>query len=311
MKLTTLKYLFLLGFICAAIDGFTQQDPQYNMYMFNPLSINPAYAGSRDALSISLINRSQWVGFKGAPQTQNFAIHSPLSKNKMGVGLEVTNDKIGPKNTLAIAMDYAYRIKLGKGSLGFGLRGSLYNYQFNWNKLTYKEGYEPTKGAGTESYMAPSFDFGLYYSDNSSYVGFEATHLTEDRLGELSSNVNLSNTVNQKMHFTFTAGKAFKINKNLVLKPSILSKAAVNAPVLLDLNASLFMYEKIWLGLSYRKSYGMSFISEYYLTQEIRVGYSYDLPFNELRSSTSGSHEIFLGFDFNVFNSKVISPRYF
>jgi type IX secretion system PorP/SprF family membrane protein len=311
MRIKIIKYLFLLCIICASVDGFTQQDPQYNMYMFNPLAVNPAYAGSRDALSLALINRTQWVGFNGAPRTQNFAIHSPLAGNKMGLGLEVTNDKIGPKNTLSISFDYAYRIKLGRGNLGFGLRSSLYNYRFNWDEIDYKENQEPTEGVGRESYMAPSFDFGIYYSDNKQYVGIEATHLTEDRLGELSGNINLSNTVNQQMHYTLTAGRAFKINKNLVLKPSVLTKAAINAPVLLDINASVFMFEKVWLGLSYRKSYGMSFISEYYLTQEIRIGYSYDMPFNELSSSTNGSHEIFLGFDFNVFNSKVISPRYF
>lgn len=306
LKTVIFSFLAITVFKLAA-----QQDPQYNMYMFNPLSVNPAYAGSRDAMSVALINRSQWVGFKGAPQTQNFAIHSPLAKNKMGLGLQVLNDQIGPKNTLSISMDYAYRIKLGKGSLGFGLRGSIYNYKFNWNDISHKDELEPTAGQGNESYMAPSFDFGVYYSDNKGYVGLEATHLTQDKLGVLSDNINLSNTINQQMHFTFIAGRAFKLHKNLVFKPSILSKAAVDAPLLLDINASVFMYERLWLGLSYRKSYGMSLLTEYYLTKEIRVGYSYDYPFNLLRSGTGGSHEIFLGFDLNIFNSKVISPRYF
>lgn len=290
---------------------FAQQDPQYNMYMFNPMSVNPAYAGSRDALSIAIINRSQWVGFEGAPQTQNFAIHSPLANNKMGLGLQVLNDRIGPKNTLSISMDYSYKIKMGRGNLGFGLRGSLNNHRFNWDELNYKDELEPTLGEGRETYMAPSFDFGLYYSDKKNYLGIEATHLTQDRLGILSDNINISNTINQKMHFTLIAGRAFKLNKNFILKPSILAKAAINTPLLLDFNTSVFMYEKVWLGLSYRKSYGMSFLSEFYLTKEIRVGYSYDYPFNQLRSGTGGSHEIFLGFDFNIFNSKIISPRYF
>ena len=261
------KYLKILGIFSALLwitPAFAQQDPQYNMYMFNPLSVNPAYAGSRDALSVALIHRSQWVGFKGAPTTQNLAIHAPFRGKNMGVGFQVMNDNIGPKNTLAISGDYAYKIKLFTGKLGFGIRASLYNYKFDWSKINYKDTREATYNLGRESYFMPSFDFGMYYSDKKNYI-----------------------------------------------KPSILARGMVNSPLLLDVNASVFIKQTLWLGLSYRKRYGMATLIEYYLTKELRVGYSYDYPFNTLNTGSGGSHEIFVGFDFDIFKSKLISPRYF
>tara|TARA_R110002049_G_scaffold304001_2_gene498810 strand:+ start:1692 stop:2624 length:933 start_codon:yes stop_codon:yes gene_type:complete len=302
----------IIGFLLfTSLTVFAQQDPQYNMYMFNPLSVNPAYAGSRDALSMGLIHRTQWAGFEGAPSTQSFNLHSPLAKDKMGLGLQILNDRVGPRNTQSISLDYAYRIKLGVGKLGFGVRGSLFNYKINWNEITYKDGQEPISAKGKESFMSPSFDFGLYYSDNRGYVGVSAAHLNKDKLSFSSDNENLSSIINQQTHFTIIAGRAFKISKDFILKPSILAKSVKGAPLLIDVNASVFMYDQIWLGLSYRKAYGMAFLAEYYITKEMRVGYSYDYPFNQLNSGTWGSHEIFLGFDLNIFNSKVLSPRYF
>jgi len=313
-KIEMKKYLKILGIFSTLLwmaPALAQQDPQYNMYMFNPLSVNPAYAGSRDALSVALIHRSQWVGFKGAPTTQNLAIHAPFRGKNMGVGFQVMNDNIGPKNTLAISGDYAYKIKLFTGKLGFGIRASLYNYKFDWSKINYKDTREASYNLGRESYFMPSFDFGMYYSDKKNYIGIEASHLSEDRIGITDKNINKTNTIEQNAHLTLTAGRAFVIQKDLVFKPSILARGMVNSPLLLDINASIFFKQTLWLGLSYRKRYGMAALIEYYLTKELRVGYSYDYPFNTLKTGNGGSHEIFVGFDFDIFKSKLISPRYF
>jgi type IX secretion system PorP/SprF family membrane protein len=308
------RYLQILGIflmMLLAVPAMAQQDPQYNMYMFNPLAVNPAYAGSRDALSVALIHRSQWVGFSGAPTTQNLAIHTPFKGKNMGAGFQIMNDNIGPKNTLAISGVYAYKIRLFKGKLGFGLRASLYNYKFDWSKINYKDTREATYNLGRESYLMPSFDFGMYYSDKKNYIGIEAAHLSENKLGITDENINQTNTIEQNAHLTLTAGRAFIINNDFIFKPSILVRGMAGSPVLLDINASVFLKQTLWLGLSYRKRYGMAALIEYYLTNEFRVGYSYDYPFNTLNTGNGGSHEIFIGFDFDIFKSKLISPRYF
>lgn len=309
MKYRIYFSLFILMLPCWS---FAQQDPQFNQYFFNPLSINPAYAGSRGTLSAVAIHRSQWVGFDGAPTTQAFAIHSPTSNKKMGLGLQIINEEIGPKNTTAISGVYAYKIKFGKGKLGFGIRASIYNYSFNWDEVTYADGTNFNGiPRGTETLNVPSFDFGMYYSDNKNYIGFELTHLNEGKLGVQADNINLENTSNQEAQLVFTAGRAFRINRNLIFKPSLLAKTVNNMPAFLDLNASFLIKEKLWLGGSYRRGYGAVAILEYNLSPLLRIGYSYDISTTDLGRQNGGSHEIFIGYDLNVFKSKIISPRYF
>lgn len=289
-----------------------QQDPQFNQYFFNPLSINPAYAGSRGTMSAVAIHRSQWVGFDGAPTTQSFAIHSPTSNKKMGLGLQLMNEQIGPKNTVAISGVYAYKVKLGRGKLGFGLRASLFNYKFDWDEIDYADGTNFTGiDRGKETFMTPSFDFGMYYSDNRNYIGIEFTHLNEGDLDLQSDNINLNNSVNQQAQIVFTAGKAFRINRNVTFKPSVLAKTSSNFPAFIDLNASVLLKEKLWLGMSYRRGYGVVAIVEYNISRLLRIGYSYDISTTTLGRESGGSHEIFIGYDFNLFKSRIISPRYF
>lgn len=305
------KYLFLLLMVLPFLSE-AQQDPQFNQYFFNPLSINPAYAGSRGTLSAVAVHRSQWVGFDGAPSTQAFAIHSPTSNKKMGLGLQIMNDQIGPKNTVSVSGTYAYKIKLGRGRLGFGLRASIFNYAFNWDEIEYRDGsnFDGTE-RGIETYMVPSFDFGLYYSDHKNYIGLELTHLNQGKLGVQSDNINLENASRQEAQAIFIAGRAFRLNQNVTFKPSILAKTANNQPAFIDVNASVLLKEKLWLGLSYRRGYGAVAIIEYNISQFFRIGYSYDISTTDLGRQNGGSHEIFIGYDLNLFKSRIISPRYF
>lgn len=307
MRIT--KYILLI-IMLLPIGLMAQQDPQFNQYFFNPMGINPAYAGSRGMLSAALIHRSQWVGFEGAPTSQAFSVHLPSKDKKMGFGFQALNDVIGPKNTVAISGAYAYNVRLARGRLAFGLRASLYNYQFNWDNIEFRENNSITP-VGKESYLIPSFDFGMYYHDKKNYIGFELTHLNQGKLGVQSDNINLQNTVRQEAQAIITAGKAFRINRFVVYKPSILIKTANNKPAFVDINNSVLLRNKIWLGLSYRRGYGAVAIFEYNVNKALRVGYSYDISLTSLSRQNGGSHEIFIGYDWNLFRSRVVSPRYF
>lgn len=301
-----------LFFALLFLGAKAQQDPQFNQYFFNPLGINPAYAGSRGTLSAVAIHRSQWVGFEGAPSTESFAIHSPTRNKKMGLGLQLLNDRIGPKNTIAISGTYAYKIRIGRGKLGFGLRASLYNYAFNWDEIEYKDG--SNYGGierGKETYMTPSFDFGVYYNDKRSYLGVEMTHLNEGRIGIQADNENATFASRQQAQVILTAGHAFVINRFVTLKPSILVKTTSNQPAFIDLNGSILLREKLWLGISVRRGYGAVAIMEYNVTKNLRVGYSLDFAVTTLNRQNGGSHEIFIGYDLKLFKSGIISPRYF
>ena len=92
---------------------FAQQLPQFTQYMFNTISINPAYAGSRETLSAVGLHRSQWVGLEGGPQTQTLSVHSPLKNEKVGLGISVINDELGFENFQYVYGDFSYTIQTG------------------------------------------------------------------------------------------------------------------------------------------------------------------------------------------------------
>lgn len=283
-----------------------QQDPLYTQYVFNPLEVNPGYAGSREALSAVLTHRSQWIAIDGAPVTQNFALHAPSKNGKMGFGLQIVNDAIGPKNTLAASLVYAYRLRIGKGKLAFGLRGGMYNYRFNWDALEYQNQNDNVILAGASSKTTPNFDFGIYYNTKTFYTGLQIAHLNRPDLSFSDS----SNTF-LRTHTTFTIARAFELNDNIVFRPSILTRATSGTDATLDLNLSLLFNNIIWTGISFRSNYGIAAIIEMNITEKLRAGLSYDYALNGLRGQTGGSLEFFIGYDFSIYNQKMVSPRYF
>ncbi|MGD1845063.1 MAG: type IX secretion system membrane protein PorP/SprF [Salibacteraceae bacterium] len=305
-----LRYaLFVLALILT-LPVWGQQDPQFNQYMFNPLGINPAYAGSRDALSMNLLYRNQWLGVDGAPVSQTFSIHTPLLRRKIGVGFQVTNESIGAKDVISIMGTYAYRIRLGPGKLAFGLRGGIYNYAFDWNKIEYRDEDDMFADMNKDSYVLPNFDFGMYYNTRKFFVGIEAAHLNSPDL-EFASTTNSGDGSRLERHLSAIVGKAFVINKTLAFRPSMLIKQAGATPAFVDVNTNFLFNDVLWLGVGYRSGYGGLAIAEYVIKKRLRIGYSYDFAFNSFRGNAGGSHEIFLGYDLNLSLSKMVSPRVF
>lgn len=294
------------------LKGFAQQDPQYSLYMFNPLGVNPGYAGSREALSGVLVHRSQWVGLEGAPVTQAFSVNTPLKIKNMGVGLNVTNDKIGPKNILTATGVYAYRIQVGSGRLAFGLRGGIQNYNYNWDMIEYKDKEDQIPNTAVGSFVIPTFDFGLYYHTHTLYVGIALEHMNEAQYSFTKSMVNTENGAQVYSHITATAGKAFVINNELILKTSTLIRSDRQGNGNIDVNGSVLINKTLQFGLTINTRKSIIVLTEYNINKTFRVGYAYDHNYSDLTKTTgSGSHEIFIGYDVNLFKSKVTSPRYF
>lgn len=311
MREFTYRLTLIMLLMLAAQEYFAQQQAQFNQYMFNPLGINPAYAGSRDVLSTVGLFRTQWLGFDGAPTTQTFAIHGPLWQKRMGLGFQITNDAIGPRNVMSAEVAYAYRFPLLKGRMSFGLSGGVYYHKFDWNKISYRDQGDPLPTYSAQQVVNPNVDFGAWYNTNKFYLGLELAHLTEPRLNLTDSAVNGSNAYRQFRHFTLTAGRAFVLSDQMVLKPSILYKQAGLYRGMLDLNVSVLIAERIWLGTTIRPTYGGALIFEYIHNDKYRIGYSFDYPLNDFRYSRATSHEIFLGIDFGLPKSRTSSPRYF
>ena len=307
-----MKKIILILTLLIGLQGFAQQDPVYSLYMFNPLGVNPGYAGSREVLSGVLIHRSQWVGFDGAPTTQAFAVNSPLKNKSMGVGLQVINDAIGPKNVITATGIYAYRLKIGNGKLAFGLKGGIQNYSYDWAKIEYKDEQDEIPNNAAGSFIIPTFDFGVYYNTSTFYAGVALDHLNQAQYKVSSSLSTEDNPAKVYSHITATAGKAFSLNSNLVLKSSILARGDGQGNGNIDLNGSVLIKQTFLAGLTVTTRSSIIVLAEFNINKNFRVGYAYDHNFSDLTKTTgAGSHEIFIGYDLSLFKSKVISPRYF
>lgn len=310
LKKNKMKKIFLLILVILnfpfMIVSFAQQDAQYNLYQFNQLVLNPATAGSRNVLSSTLQYREQWTGIKGAPSTASLVVQMPFQKKKIGVGIEILSNKQGPQRTSAFLFSYAYRLRFLKGKLSFGLRMGVYNYVINWDEVNYKDRNDAYITGNRSSKITGTGDFGMYYYTRTFYWGLSSNHLNRGKI--LDS--DLDGSTRQAMHTFMTVSKAFEMN-NLVVNPSLLIRYANNAPPSVDLSLSVLMKECLWLGASYKHTYGVALFSQFLINEKLKVGYSYDMGFNKIGTAGRGSHEIILEYNFNIHGAKIMSPRYF
>ncbi len=319
MKKFIHKNLLILAVLLLTGAGnrlLAQYDPMFTQYMFNEMFINPAYAGSKEALAVNALHRQQWAGFTGRPVTTTFSMHGPLANNKMGIGLSFLNENIADgklKRNLAY-ITYAYRIKTGdKGHLSFGLMGGAHVQSNNYAQLQTTDPNDVRFSANTGSVMTPNFGAGIYYATKKMYAGFSIPRMVADNLsittaGEVNKNASVDPT---KFHYYFTLGRVFDAGADLKLKPQIMLKAVKNAPVEVDVNLNALIMEKLWLGASYRSKADMSFIAGFQVSPQFLISYSYDYSLTQLRDYNSGSHEIGLGYVFGFKGRNIVSNRYF
>src|SRR5688572_6107613 len=213
MKIHIPHKILITMLLSITLKLYAQQEPMYTHYMYNTLAVNPAYAGSRDALSLMALGRFQWVGIEGAPMSQTFQAHSPIYKGLAG-GLSITNDMIGPVNNTYLNMDLAYQFRIGeKSMLSVGMRGTLNFYN---NRLATLALHEPNDPLFASNYNITfgNVGAGIYYQHQKFYVGFSVPHLVEHRL---NNTVGLST---EKRHYYLIGGAYFKVSRTIDLKPS-------------------------------------------------------------------------------------------
>jgi len=298
--------------ILAAIASLSQlanaqQDPLYTQYVFNMLTVNPGYAGSRDALTLNVLHRNQWVGIEGAPVTNSFSIHSPLRNENLNIGFSYVNDNIGPTNQNGVYVDFAARIQLSKKSrLSFGLKSGFNHLQTSLTALNITDPGDITFSEDVRRFM-PNVGVGMYFDTERFYAGISIPKFFENRFVD---NANATDA-QERRHFFFITGAVFDLSRDIKFKPSILLKGVEAAPLSADLNLSFLFRDRIWAGGYYRFGDSFGGIIGYYITPQLMFGYSYDYTTTDLQNFNSGSHEISLTYDFDFKNQKVRSPRYF
>ena len=309
MKKITIFLAF--GFLLFFNETKAQQDPQYTQYMYNMNVVNPAYAGSRGTLSLGLLARSQWTSVDGSPKTFTFDAHAPLGK-KVGVGLSVVADEIGPAKEQNIYADVSYTLTTSdEGRLAFGLKGGVTLLNVNLLDVVLPQ----TGSAGDPVFdenindTFPNFGAGVYYYTNKWYAGFSVPNILKS---EHMDKDNINTKAAEEVHYFLTGGYVFDLSSTLKFKPSLMFKGVTGAPVSIDINANFLLYDRFELGASYRIEDAVSLLFNFGVTPDFRIGYAYDYTISEFSNSqTGGSHEIILLYDIDFSKKNLKSPRFF
>ena len=300
-----LKSFILIISAIIGVQMFGQQDPQYTQYMYNMNIVNPAYAGSNEALSIGLLGRTQWVGLNGAPKTATFSAHAPMGNN-LGMGLSIMTDEIGPLKETNVYTDFSYTIQTSEvGKLAFGLKGGL---TFHYLGLATLATVSPDVNfSENTNRVYPNFGVGIFYYTDQFYMGASLPNMIESNHFERSGGI--ISKASEKMHYFLTSGVVFNLSDRLKFKPSFMAKTTVGTPLSVDVSANFLIDEKLELGTSYRLDDAVSALINFAINKNLRIGYAYDYTVSNIGQFNSGTHEVILLYDFKLFKYK--SPRFF
>ncbi|MEM6319866.1 MAG: type IX secretion system membrane protein PorP/SprF [Bacteroidota bacterium] len=321
------RFLLFTLVISGAWTVAAQQDVQYTQFMYNKLAYNPAYAGSLEAICATAIVRNQWLGLEGAPRSQVFSFDAPLSDNRVGLGLNIARNTIGISTNYNIDAAYAYRVSLGKGTIGVGLQGSVRSFNANYSDdrlvAIQNTGIDASIPVGQQNKMAPNFGAGVYYKEDKLYVGFSIPRLLENNIDFSEDETIISESVR---HFYFMGGYVFDVNEKIQIQPQMLFKYTENTPFDLDFNMSAIFMEKYMVGATYRsggssrglpaESIDLLFSTQ--INENFLFGISYDVTISEIRDYSSGSIEAMVRYCFKKKKSDeqevegdYLNPRFF
>ena len=316
MRIFKILVLGVIGF-CTFVstnDIYAQQDAQYTQYMYNTLSINPAYAGSRDVLSVVGLYRTQWVGLDGAPKTATVSLHSPVGDH-IGLGLNITRDEIFISEETYIDGDFSYAFNVsetGKLALGLKVGGHLLNIDSSLaNTGEFNPG-DSEAQFNVDNKFSPQFGVGAFYYTDKFYLGLSAPNVLETEHFDASENSNNSSaTAKERINYYLASGYAFDLGSDLKFKPAALVKVVEGAPLQLDLSANFLIKDKVTLGAAYRWSAALSAMVGFQVSDKLLLGLAYDRETTELVQYNDGSFEFFLRYELLKKNERLISPRFF
>ena len=303
------KLLLIAIIVLNVFFANAQQTPQFTQYMYNTISVNPGYAGSREALTVVGLHRSQWVGFSGGPVTSTLSIHSPLRNERVGVGFSYINDRLGYENFNYMYVDLSYNINITQNTkLAFGVKGGFSYYNVDPDLFNNPDVYNDPYFQEKLNRWTPNVGAGLYLHQPKWYLGISSPKLIENDYNKLGNYVAL-----EQSHFYGIAGYVFDLNKsgNIKMRPTALVKYTKGSPLSYDTTLSFLFNEKFWIGGAYRFEDSVGALVDFQISKQLKLGYSYDYPISKIKPYTSGSHEIMIMFDFKFDNSKYKSPRYF
>ena len=320
-----MKILFTLLLFSLTLVAYGQQDAQQSQYMFNGIYINPAYAGYKENINLHTYYRSQWTGIEGSPVSLSLALDASANDGNVGLALQIASDRLGAQNSFSAYGNYAYRLRLnndGSSRLAFGIGVGAVSLGINGALLNPNDP-EINQPLNRQNVILPDARLGVFFSNDRLYAGVSADNLVSQYINKDSHPF----IAQPKPHYYLTAGYLIPLTTGIFLKPSVLLKDDRAGPTSLDINAFILFGQKLWLGASYRsavslydKSYLQADLSknnsvvtaiEVFPSENIRIGYAYDISVGPLQGYSSGTHEISIGYYLKIYKRRVLTPRYF
>jgi type IX secretion system PorP/SprF family membrane protein len=299
--------LFILLLIPVNLAG--QLAPLTSQYVLNPLSINPAYAGNREALNVSLFYRRQWAGITGAPETMTFAADAPFFDSKLGLGFMIINDKIGVTKETHMLTNYSYKIAMDKSNLSFGLGAGLMTTNTAWSDLVVLDPGDENFLSNSKVFVVPDFSFGIYYTRQNFFGGVSVPKLLAYKFVLDKNKYSFSFSPNSYTYLINT-GYIYSISQRVKLFPSVLVAVSPHEKLQVDINTYLGFNDRIWAGFSYRNNRSLGALLQCAINNQLRIAYTYDIDFGPLGRYSNGSHEIMLRYEFR-YKVDAISPLSF
>tara|TARA_R110002020_G_scaffold454448_1_gene669984 strand:- start:118478 stop:119422 length:945 start_codon:yes stop_codon:yes gene_type:complete len=314
MKSALYTKVTFAAIVLFSVSLFGQQDPEYTQYMYNMSVINPAYS-TDDAgiMNMGAMYRSQWAGIDGAPETAMFFAHTPVN-DQVELGLDIVHDEIGDivQETNLFA-DFAYKLNITEGSkLALGLKAGATFFNTDFSGLQLSSGNSSTDPAFAENINRTYANIGIgaYYYTDRYYIGLSAPNLLSGK--HIEDREGIQGFGREAVHYFLTGGYVFDVNPDVKIKPSLMTRAVVGAPMTVDLNANVLLYNKLEAGLGYRFGDAVSAMANFEIQPGLRVGYAYDYTVSNLGKYSNGSHEVMVLFDLGLFMpSYMKSPRFF
>lgn len=308
---TTFRHLILTVILAYAsgIAAVAQQDAMFTQYMHNELTINPAYAGSQQAGSITALYRNQWSGMPGAPKSFSLNAHTPtaIQGEKVGLGISLLNDKIGNSEQLRFFGIYTYRIALGqKSHLQLGLQAGINYLESDLRVLNPKNPDDVNFSGSGISSLKVNFGTGIFFFTDKLYAGLSVPQLVNNKTRH--NGVQLAK---QSRHLFFTSGYVFDITYGLKFKPSVMFKYTHAAPPSVDISGNLIIQQVLWAGCSWRSADAVNLLLGVQGSKQLYIGYAYDFATTKLGDYHDGSHEIMVNYRFDFSSNRVLTPRFF
>jgi type IX secretion system PorP/SprF family membrane protein len=298
--------ILLFALLFTGVLSYAQQDAQFTQYMYNTINVNPAYAGSRGALSMFALYRTQWVGLDGAPVTSTVSMNTPLNESNLGLGVSLINDKIGPTNENIISADLSYTIHTSEDwKLSFGIKATANLFNLDATKLNPADAADPS--LQNYSKFSPNIGAGIYWHSDKAYLGFSVPNFIQTN----RYNDNEVAIFKERISYYLIGGLVFDLGDTVKFKPAFLTKMIEGAPLQVDVSGNFMFFDKLMLGVSYRWSAAMSAMVGFQVSDGMYIGYGYDRETTNLANYNSGSHEIFLRYELFKNNDKITTPRFF